>query len=86
MINIIDLHKSESENEEQFIWRLGQAKDSGQLDMDWNEISNILNKELGNEDKPFSEAAYRKPYQYTKKFFEAGVFNNLNEENYFKEL
>lgn len=75
-----------SENEEQFIWRLGQAKDSGELDMSWDEIASIINKELGNEDKPFSEAAFRKPYQQAKKFFEAGVFNKLSEDQYIKEL
>jgi hypothetical protein len=75
-----------SENEEQFIWRLGQAKDSGELDMSWDEIANIINKELGNEDKPFSEAAFRKPFQYAKRFYEAGVFNDLNEDKYIKEL
>ena len=33
-----------------------------------------------------TEAAYRKPYQQTKRYYEAGVFNKLNEEAYFKEL
>lgn len=75
-----------SENEEKFIWRLGQAKDSGELDMSWDEIANIINKELGNEDRPLSEAAFRKPFQYAKRFFEAGVFNDLNEDKYIKEL
>ena len=75
-----------SENEEKFIWRLGQAKDSGELDMSWDEIANIINKELGNEDRPLSEAAFRKPFQYAKRFFEAGVFNDLNEDKYLKEL
>lgn len=75
-----------SENEEKFIWRLGQAKDSGELDMSWDEIANVINKELGNEDRPLSEAAFRKPFQYAKRFFEAGVFNDLNEDKYLKEL
>ena len=76
----------ESENEEQFIWRLGLAKDSGELDMSWDEIANVINKELGNEDRPLSEAAFRKPFQYAKRFYEAGVFNKLNEDKYIKEL
>lgn len=72
----MNLHMLSSENEEQYIWRLGQAKDNGSLDMSWEEIADLINKELGNEDKPFSEAAYRKPYQQAKKYYEAGVFNN----------
>lgn len=81
-----DIRRKESENECQYLWRLGQAKDSGQLDADWNEIAKLMNAEFGDPDKPYSEAAWRKPYQMSKKFFEAGVFNKLDEDKYFKEL
>lgn len=81
-----DTRRKESENECQYLWRLGQAKDSGQLDADWNEIAKLMNSEFGDPDKPYSEAAWRKPYQMSKKFFEAGVFNRLDEDKYFKEL
>ena len=81
-----DTRRKESENECQYLWRLGQAKDSGQLDADWNEIAKLMNAEFGDLDKPYSEAAWRKPYQMSKKFFEAGVFNKLDEDKYFKEL
>lgn len=82
----MELHMLSNENEEKYIWRLGQAKDSGELDMSWDEIADVINKELGNEDKPFSESAFRKPYQQVKRFFEAGVFNELSEDKYLKEL
>lgn len=79
----MDLQLRKNENEEQFIWRIGQAKDSGELEMSWDEIANIINKEFGNEDRPLSEAAFRKPYQQAKKFYDAGVFDlNTNESNY----
>ena len=81
-----DTRRKETENECQYLWRLGQAKDSGQLDSDWNEIAKLMNAEFGDPDKPYSEAAWRKPYQMSKKFFEAGVFNGLNEDKYLKEL
>lgn len=81
-----DTRRKETENECQYLWRLGQAKDSGQLDSDWNEIAKLMNAEFGDPDKPYSEAAWRKPYQMSKKFFESGVFNNLGEDKYFKEL
>lgn len=45
-----------------------------------------MNNEFGDPDKPYSEAAWRKPYQMSKKFFEAGVFNKLDEDKYLKEL
>lgn len=79
----MDLRLRKNENEEQFIWRIGQAKDSGELEMSWDEIADIINKEFGNEDRPLSEAAFRKPYQQAKKFYDAGVFDlNTNESNY----
>ena len=81
-----DTRRKDFENECQYLWRLGQAKDSGQFDADWNEIAKLMNSEFGDPDKPYSEAAWRKPYQMSKKFFEAGVFNNLNEDKYLKEL
>lgn len=86
MISIINTERLDGENESQYLWRLGQAKDTGILDLDWNGIAELMNKEFGDVDKPYSEAAYRKPYQQTKKFYEAGVFNNLTEDQYFKEL
>ncbi len=83
---MFDTSKKETENEFQYLWRLGQAKDSGLLDIDWNGIANLMNKYFGDPDKPYSEAAWRKPYQMAKKFLENGVFNNLSEDKYFKEL
>lgn len=86
MTTLFDTTRKESENEFQYLWRLGQAKDSGLLDIDWNGIADLMNKHFGDPDKPYSEAAWRKPYQMTKKFLENGVFNNLSENEYFKEL
>ena len=83
---LFDIRRKDSENECQYLWRLGQAKDSGLLDMDWNGIATLMNQEFGDPDKPYSEAAWRKPYQMAKKFLDAGVFNNLSEDKYFKEL
>ena len=85
---ITNLHRLENENEEQFIFRLGQAKDSGNLDMSWEEIANIINKEFRVDESEYrSEAAYRKPYQQAKRYFEANVFKTYkDEDSYFKEL
>ena len=62
---MVELKKLPNENEEQFIWRLGRAKDSGELDMEWDKIAEIINKECRtDEDEYRNESAYRKPYQY----------------------
>lgn len=75
----LNLKKEEFENDEQFIWRLCQAKDSGLLDMNWNEVADIINKELDMDDMPFTASAYRKPYQQAKRFYDAGVFGEIDE-------
>ena len=69
------LNKLESENEEAYVWRLGQAKDAGEIGLSWNELAEVINKELGYEDRPLSETAYRKPYSQAKRFYYAGVFD-----------
>ena len=88
MISITNLHRLENENEEQFIFRLGSAKDSGELDMSWEQLAEIINKEFRNDESEYrSEAAYRKPYQQAKRYFEANVFKTYkDEDSYFKEL
>lgn len=84
-VDMVDLHKQPDENEEQYIWRLGRAKDSGQLDMDWTGIAEIINKECREDIEDYrNESAYRKPYQQSKRFYEAGVFKDLTAEQYIK--
>lgn len=85
---MIDLKKRDDENEEQYIFRLGQAKDSGLIDMNWDRLADIINKECrGDESEYRTEAAYRKPYSYAKQYYEAGVFNKYKDEDaYLKEL
>lgn len=60
--------------------------ESGLLDMKWDSIADLVNKEFREEDVEYKEAAYRKPYSGAKRYYEAGVFNSLSEDKYFKEL
>ena len=84
----ITLEKLPDENEEQFIWRIGQAKDAGIIDLEWTEIADIINKQFREDESEYrSEAAYRKPYQQTKRFFESGVFKQYKTDDaYINEL
>ena len=84
----MNLHKEIDENEEQFLWRLGNAKDNGEIDLDWSDIADIMNAEWREDESEYrSEAAYRKVYQNAKRFFEAGVFKKYNDEDaYIEEL
>lgn len=82
-----DLKKYENENEEQYIWRVAQMKDSGVLDMDWDELAEYINKECRtDEDEYRSSSAYRKPYQQAKRYYEAGVFSKFDEDEYTVKL
>lgn len=81
------LHRDVNENEEHFLWRIGQAKDSGTLDLSWDEIADIMNKEFREDETEYlTEAAYRKPYQQAKRFFEAGTFKQISHDLYLAEL
>ena len=85
---MFDLKKRDGENEEKYIFRLGQAKDSGLIDMDWTELADIINKECRNDESEYrTEAAYRKPYSDAKRYYEAGVFGDYKDEGvYLEEL
>ena len=84
---MVELKRLENENEEQYIWRVAQMKDSGVLDMDWDELAENINRECrDNEDEYRSESAYRKPYQQAKRYYEAGVFSKFNEDDYTEKL
>lgn len=82
----LDLRMLKDENIEQYLWRIGQLKDSGVIDYSWDELAVIINKETGNDDTPLGSSAYRKAYQQAKRFYNAGVFNSLTEDEYISEL
>ena len=51
------------------MWRIGQAKDSGLLDMSWNDIANVMNKEFRDDESEYrAESAYRKVYPTLRTF------------------
>ena len=83
----MDLKRTENENEEQYLWRLGQAKDAGLIDIDWVGIADLMNKEFREDESVYrNESAYRKPYQYAKKMYEAGVFKQYEQDSYIEDL
>lgn len=82
-----ELKRRENENEEQYLWRVGQLKDSGILNMDWDELAERINKEWRtDEDEYRTSSAYRKPYNQAKRFYEAGVFSKFDEDEYVDKL
>ena len=58
------LQKLPHENESQYIWRIGQAKDSGLINSTWEELSPILNTQCGISEEDFrGSSAWRKRYR-----------------------
>ena len=82
---MIDLKRLESESEEQYLWRIGQLVDSGQVE-NWNSINDIVNTELGIEEEKWrDESSFRKRYQAAKKFYE-GCFSKMVNEEYHDQV
>lgn len=73
------------ETEEQFLWKIGQMVDSGQIE-NWASINDVVNKELGiDEEKWRDESSFRKRYQAAKKFYD-GCFSKMETEEYQEKL
>lgn len=82
-----ELKRLTNENEEQYIWRVAQLKDSGIIDIDWEKLAEYINEECREDESEYrSSSAYRKPYQYAKKYYEAGVFSKFDEDEYTEKL
>lgn len=78
---MFNTQRLENETEEAFLWRLGQAKDIGILNMTWDQIAEIINKEFRTDETEYrTESAYRKKYTNAKKF-NADVFEKNNRNN-----
>lgn len=70
----MELKKLDGESQLQYIWRMASAKDSGVLEMTWEELTEVLNKELGQSK---GSSAYRKPYQQAAEYL-TEVFSKMN--------
>ena len=84
----IDIHKSENENDLQYIWRICSSKDNGILDCSWSKIAEIINNELYNGDVIYGESTYRKKYQQGKSFYEHvfSKFDSHEDKNFESDL
>lgn len=77
---MFDIKRSPNETETQYIWRICSAKDIGTLDITWDEVANILNKELRDEGEYYTSSAYRKKYQQAKLFKDEVFSKETNAE------
>ena len=65
------LKKLSDENEDQYIWKVGQAKDAGLIDSTWEELTPRLNTELGIEETEWrGSSAFRKAYRWMQRAYD----------------
>ena len=65
------LKKLPEENEDQYIWKVGQAKDSGLISSTWEELTPRLNTELGIEETEWrGSSAFRKAYRWMQRAYD----------------
>ena len=82
-----DLNVKDGESELSYIWRLGQAKESGLISLQWSDIADLINENFREDESEYrTEASYRKPFQQAKRYYESGVFNSFDEDKYIEEL
>ena len=73
------LKKLPEENEDQYIWKVGQAKDAGLIDSTWEELTPRLNAELGIEETEWrGSSAFRKAYRWMQR-----AYDNVFRQNGF---
>ena len=71
------LQKLPNENEAQYIWRVGQAKDAGLIESTWEELTPILNLQCGIGEEDYrGESAWRKRYRVMQQSWD-DVFSKL---------
>ena len=72
------LKKLPNENEAQYIFRIGQAKQNNLISDTWETLSPILNRELGYEEEDWKgESAWRKRYRNYLEAYEQ-IFSKTN--------
>ena len=82
----VNFTKASDESDLQYIWRLCSAKDAGTIDLTWMELSEILNKELVDDESEYlGESAYRKKYQQAKAFYDE-VFSKMISDEYHDQI
>ena len=75
----VSLNRNAGETEMQYIWRIGQLRDSGVLEKTWSELADLFNSQLREPDEAYTDSAYRKKYATMKQAFDE-VFRHSTDE------
>lgn len=86
MYENVSLSKAQDESALQFIWRLSAAKDAGIIELTWEELASVFNRELLEDESEYlGESAYRKKYQQAKAFYD-DVFSKMISNEYHNQI
>lgn len=66
----VDISKSPTESELEYIWRIGNYRYLGILDITWDELAEILNKNLHEPEDYVGSSAYRKKYAVMRQAYD----------------
>lgn len=81
------LQKLPTENESQYIWKVGQAKDNGLIDSTWEELTPILNTQCGIREEDFrGSSAWRKRYRVMQQAWDDVFSQNKFTDEYANDL
>lgn len=69
-MSVIDISRRKGETELGYIKRLGEAKDAGLLDMTWQELAGVFNKNLREPGVEWNESTYRKKFAALRDYSE----------------
>lgn len=75
-----NLHKLDNETKSKQIWRLGQAKANGLLDITWDEIADIINEDWCPDDCRTTKTYYNL-YKNAQIFYDDGMFATITNDN-----
>lgn len=79
-----ELNRLPKENYYKYVWRIDNLIRQGKY-KNWAEITTIVNSQVDEEDVK-GESGHRKAVKYARDFYENGVFDEMNDDKYHKEL
>jgi len=74
---ISDLNKRPEEGEVEYLWRLGNLRADGLVDMTWTELTDVLNENLHEPEDYLGESSYRKRYTIMKQAYDE-IFSKMS--------
>lgn len=79
------LKKRKDENENQYLWRIGNMIDDGYI-KNWQSIVSVINSQLHNDKSKYKgESAYRKKYAAARQFYN-DVFSKRSDDKQLEDL